>query len=63
MLGAVVTQHDHTLAVDLRDDSQNWAVPSFEGHFQPHPQLAQRLQIFLILQFIDALTDIPVQLQ
>ncbi|AHI33440.1 hypothetical protein [Marinobacter salarius] len=54
MLPAILTQHDHALAVDLGDDPQHDAFPALEGYFQAHPQLTQRLEIFLIPQFVDA---------
>ncbi len=63
MLGPVVTQHDHALAVDRAEDPQNWAVPTFEAHFKTHPYLTKNLRGLLIMQFIDALADIPAQLQ
>jgi len=63
LLPAILPQHDHTLAVDLGDDSLYRAFPDLEGHFQTNPQPTQGLQGFLLLQFINALADILVQFQ
>ena len=63
LLPAILTQHDHTLAVDLGDDPQHRSFSAFEGHFQTNPQPTQGLQGFLFLQFINALADVLVQFQ
>jgi hypothetical protein len=63
LLLAVLGQHDHAFAVDLGHNPHRLPISTAEAHFQPHAQLAQSLEIFLIVQFVNALADELVQFQ